>query len=107
MNCDSLGANHLLSGAAVVQTVMPPSSCASSPHLRIAPPQLSSEIPRLSLYHLVSAAWSPVLLKKTPPIPVTFAIEPPLSRLCRQDLTLTQQSCTDKGDDYRDRQDLT
>jgi hypothetical protein len=75
MKDELLGLNHLLSDLATLQTVSPLSSALSSGHLRIAPPQSSSAIPRCFLYHAASAALSPVLLKKTPPIPVTFAIE--------------------------------
>src|SRR5688572_10000603 len=74
MKDDWLGLNHLLSLDAVLQTVRPLSSALSSGHLRIAPPQSSSGIPRCFRYHAASAALSPLLLKKTPPIPVTFAI---------------------------------
>src|SRR5438045_3688812 len=84
MKLDSLGANHLLSGAAVDHTVIPPSNCASSVQLMIDPPQSSNLSPRLSLYHAMRASLSFVLLKNTPPIPVTFAIYNSLSRICRQ-----------------------
>src|SRR5437868_9607933 len=74
MNDDVLGLNHLLSFAATCHTVWPPSLPVSSGHLRIAPPKSSSAIPRCFLYHCASAALSPLLLKNTPPMPVTFAI---------------------------------
>src|SRR5262245_23139699 len=73
MNDDSLGLNHLVSLSATCQTVKPLSVPLSSGHLRIAPPQGSSGMPRCLLYQAASAALSLVLLKKTPPIPVTFA----------------------------------
>src|SRR5687768_4471079 len=76
MKDELLGLNHLLSLFATLHTVSPLSSALSSGHLRIAPPQSSSAIPRCCLYHAASAALSPVLLKKTPPIPVTLAIDP-------------------------------
>src|SRR5688572_21421846 len=74
MKEDSLGLNHLLSFFATVHTVSPLSSAVSSGHLRIAPPQSLSGMPRCFEYHAASAALSPVLLMNTPPIPVTFAI---------------------------------
>src|SRR5262245_32943440 len=74
MKEELLGLNHLLSFAATVQTVRPPSPALSSGHLRMAPPQSSSVMPRCFRYQSASAALSPVLLKKTPPTPVTFAI---------------------------------
>src|SRR4029453_12116385 len=40
----------------------------------MAPPQASSGMPRCWRYQAASAALSCVLLKKTPPIPVTLAI---------------------------------
>src|SRR5437762_1773201 len=70
----SLGLNHLLSFFATCHTVRPRSSALSSGHLRIAPPKSSSDMPKCFRYHAVSAALSPLLLKKTPPTPVTFAI---------------------------------
>jgi hypothetical protein len=75
MKAEVLGLNHLLSFFATDQTVSPPSSAVSSVHFRMAPPNGSSVIPRCSWYHAFRAAWSPVLLKNTPPIPVTFAID--------------------------------
>src|SRR5262245_429224 len=80
MNDDVLGLNHLLSFPATCQTVWPSSSRLSSGHLRIAPPQSSRVNPRCCLYHAASALWSPLVLKKTPPIPVTFAIVTPPRR---------------------------
>src|SRR4051812_34657988 len=80
MNDDGLGLNHLLSLPATCHTVRPPSFAASSGHLSIAPPKSSSANPKCFLYHAAKAAWSPLLLKKTPPIPVTFA----MSRLCAE-----------------------
>src|SRR5687767_11907921 len=74
MNDDVLGLNHLLSFAATCHTVSPLSSAVSSGHLRMAPPKSSSGMPRCFRYHSASAARSPVLLKNTPPTPVTFAI---------------------------------
>jgi hypothetical protein len=49
----------------------------------MAPPQSSSFMPKCFRYHAASAAWSPVLLKKTPPIPVIFAINAFLCRYLR------------------------
>src|SRR6185369_1553216 len=74
MKEDWLGLNHLLSFPATCHTVRPRSSALSSGHLRIAPPKSSSAIPKYFRYHAASAAWSPLLLKKTPPTPVIFAI---------------------------------
>src|SRR6478752_4090868 len=74
MKEDSLGLNHLLSFSAMCHTVRPRSSALSSGHLRIAPPKSSSAMPKCFRYHAASAALSPLVLKKTPPIPVTFAI---------------------------------
>src|SRR5688500_5336406 len=76
MKDELLGLNHLVSFAATCHTVSPRSSAVSSGHLSTAPPQSSSGMPRCSRYHAASAALSPVLLKNTPPIPVTFAIVP-------------------------------
>src|SRR3982751_2315725 len=76
MNEDWLGLNHLLSFAARCHTVRPRSSALSSGHLRMAPPKSSTGMPRCFRSHAASAALSPLLLKKTPPIPVTFAIAP-------------------------------
>src|SRR6185437_446681 len=76
MKEDLLGLNHALSFSATCHTVRPRSSALSSGHLRIAPPQSSSEMPKCFRYHAPSAAWSPLLLKKTPPTPVIFAIVP-------------------------------
>src|SRR5512140_2577442 len=81
MNDDVLGLNHLLSFAATLHTVRPPSSALSSGHLRMAPPKSSSVMPRFFRYQSASAALSPELLKNTPPIPVIFAI---VSVLCVQ-----------------------
>src|SRR5262245_53443677 len=74
MKEDLLGLNHWLSFPATCHTVRPRSSALSSGHLRIAPPQSSSVRPRCFRYHAASAAPSPLLLRKTPPIPVIFAI---------------------------------
>src|SRR5439155_25074998 len=65
-----------LSFSATCHTVRPRSSALSSGHLRIAPPKSSSDMPKCFRYHAASAALSPVLLKKTPPTPVIFAIVP-------------------------------
>src|SRR4249919_1643831 len=80
MKDEVLGLNHLLSFPARLQTVTPRSSALSSGHLRMAPPQSSSAMPRCFLYHAASAAWSPLLLRNTPPIPVILAIVSPFSR---------------------------
>src|SRR5678809_1276682 len=69
-----LGLNHLVSLSATCHTVRPRSSALSSGHLRMAPPKSSSDMPKCFRYHAASAALSPLLLKKTPPIPVIFAI---------------------------------
>src|SRR5450631_1546877 len=82
MKEDLLGPNHWLSLSARCQTVRPRSSALSSGHLRTAPPKSSSCMPKCFRYHAASAALSPLLLKKTPPIPVTFAIVALLSTLC-------------------------
>src|SRR6266566_8307957 len=74
MKDESLGLNHWLSLSATCHTVRPRSSALSSGHLRIAPPKSSSVIPKCFRYHAASAALSPLLLKKTPPTPVIFAI---------------------------------
>src|SRR3954471_6722275 len=74
MKEESLGLNHWLSFAARCQTVSPRSSAVSSGHLRTAPPKSASGMPRCRWYHEAKAAPSPLLLKKTPPIPVIFAI---------------------------------
>src|SRR5258708_39026645 len=74
MNEDLLGLNHLLSFSATCHTVRPRSSALSSGHLRIAPPKSSSRMPKCVRYHAASAALSPLVLKKTPPTPVIFAI---------------------------------
>src|SRR4051812_12758304 len=76
MKEDLLGLNHLLSFAATCHTVRPRSSALSSGHLRIAPPKSSSGMPKCFRYHAASAALSPVLLKNTPPTPVTLPIVP-------------------------------
>src|SRR5437764_14853455 len=76
MKEDVLGLNHLLSFAATCHTVRPRSSALSSGHLRTAPPKSSSGMPKCLRYHAASAALSRLLLKNTPPIPVTFAIVP-------------------------------
>src|SRR6266853_4416321 len=76
MKEDLLGLNHWLSFSATCHTVRPRSSALSSGHLRIAPPKSSSDMPRCCRYHAASAVLSPLLLKKTPPTPVTFAIVP-------------------------------
>src|SRR6267154_2666688 len=74
MKEDLLGPNHWLSFSATCHTVRPRSSALSFGHLRIAPPKSSSDMPKCFRYHAASAALSPLLLKKTPPTPVTFAI---------------------------------
>src|SRR5262245_18533 len=74
MNDDWLGLNHWLSLSATCHTVRPPSSALSPVHRRIAPPKSSSAIPRCFRYQAASAALSLLLLKKTPPIPVTLAM---------------------------------
>src|ERR1700752_4015012 len=74
MKEELLGLNHLLSFAATCHTVRPLSSALSSGHLRMAPPQSSSGRPRCFRYHAISAAVSPLVLRNTPPTPVTFAI---------------------------------
>src|SRR4029453_18068238 len=74
MKDDWLGLNHLLVCSATCHTVRPRSSALSSGHLRMAPPKSSSCMPRCSRYQARSAAASPLLLKNTPPTPVTFAI---------------------------------
>src|SRR5262245_21679504 len=76
MKDEVLGLNHLLSLPATCQTVSPRSSALSSGHLRIAPPKSSSGRPRCFWYHAAKAALSPLLLKNTPPTPVTLAIDP-------------------------------
>src|SRR5215207_64480 len=75
MKDDVLGLNHLLSLPATCHTVRPRSSALSSGHRRMAPPKSSSGMPRCFRYHAASAALSPVLLKNTPPTPVTLAID--------------------------------
>src|SRR5262245_59970584 len=74
MKLDSLGLNHLLSAEATCHTVRPLSPAWSSGHLRTAPPKSSSCMPKWVRYQPASAARSPLLLKNTPPIPVTMAI---------------------------------
>src|SRR4029434_2031616 len=74
MKEDLLGLNHWLSLSATCHTVRPRSSALSSGHRRIAPPKSSSGMPKCFRYHAASAALSPLLLKKTPPTPVTFAM---------------------------------
>src|SRR5690348_13585691 len=74
MNDASLGANHLLSAFATCHAVTPLSSPLSSVQCSAAPPHGASGIPRCFWYHAASAAGSPLLLKKTPPIPVILAI---------------------------------
>src|SRR6059036_1616763 len=74
MKDDLLGLNHWLSFSATCQTERPRSSALSSGHLRTAPPNSFSAIPKCCRYHAASAALSPLLLKKTPPTPVIFAI---------------------------------
>src|SRR4029079_13449105 len=76
MKEDVLGLNHLVSLSATCHTVRTRSSALSSGHLRIAPPKSSSRMPKCLRYHAASAALSPLLLKKTPPIPVIFATLP-------------------------------
>src|ERR1041384_7219855 len=87
MKEDLLGLNHLLSFAATVHTVRPRSSALSSGHRKMAPPQSSSANPKCFRYHAARASWSPVLLKKTPPMPVIFA------------MTLPRCRCVDETDD--------
>src|SRR4051812_15030862 len=77
MKDDSLGLNHLLSFDARCQTVTPRSSAVSSGHRSTAPPHSASGMPRCRWYHEANAALSPLLLRKTPPIPVIFAIVVP------------------------------
>src|SRR5688572_20769942 len=91
MKEELLGLNHLLSLAAVCQTVMPPSPALSSGHLRSEPPHSSNLSPRYFSYHAASAFWSPVLLKKTPPIPVTLAMV--ASRLCDAVASCQTEGC--------------
>src|ERR1043165_262080 len=74
MKEDLLGLNHWLSFSARCHTVRPRSSALSSGHLRMAPPKSSSGRPRCFRYHAARAALLPLLLKKTPPTPVIFAI---------------------------------
>src|SRR6185295_11193178 len=74
MKEELLGLNHWVSFSATCHTVRPRSSALSSGHLRIAPPKSSSRRPKCFRYQAASAALSPLLLKKTPPIPVIFAI---------------------------------
>src|SRR5882724_2298633 len=74
MKEELLGLNHWLSFSATCHTVRPRSSALSSGHLRIAPPKSSSSMPKCFRYHAASAALSPLLLRKTPPTPVIFAI---------------------------------
>src|SRR6185436_20129563 len=74
MKEDLLGLNHWLSFPATCHTVRPLSSALSSGHRRIAPPKSSSGRPKCFRYHAASAALSPLLLKNTPPTPVTLAI---------------------------------
>src|SRR5690348_2464413 len=71
------GANHLVLGSATCQTVTPSSPARSFGHFNIAPPHDSRGMPRCFWYHAARALWSFVLLKNTPPIPVTFAIPLP------------------------------
>src|SRR6476660_6467851 len=101
MKLDSLGANHLLSGAAVDQTVIPPSTFASSVQLMMHPPQSSNLRPSTSRYHAAKALLSPVLLMNTPPIPVIFAIFS-LGRLGRKNLAFPQQRRADQSYDHTD-----
>src|SRR5689334_17424768 len=72
-----LGANHWLSCFATCHAVTPPSEPLSSGHLSAAPPHGSIGIPRFFWYQAARALGSPVLLKKTPPIPVTLAMLSP------------------------------
>src|SRR5437773_3995774 len=87
MNDDLLGLNHSLSFSATCHTVRPRSSALSSGHRRMAPPKSSSDRPKCFRYHAASAAWSPLLLKKTPPTPVIFAILALLAVKRQPDLT--------------------
>src|SRR6478672_11840984 len=77
MKADSLGLNQSLSRSATCQTVTPRSPVLSSGHLKIAPPNSSSESPRWSRYQAARAPRSVLDLKKTPPMPVTLAIVAP------------------------------
>src|SRR5688500_15046274 len=100
MKDEVLGLNHLLSLPATLHTVRPRSSAVSFGHLRMAPPQSSSGMPRCVQYHAASAALSPVLLMNTPPSPVTFAIVPSFGfirvtasrtgQVCRRTISLIQ-----------------
>src|SRR5258705_8141910 len=87
MKEDLLGLNHWLSLSATCHTVRPRSSALSFGHLRMAPPKSSSAMPKCFRYHAASAAWSPLLLKKTPPTPVIFAIVALLAVKRQPDLT--------------------
>src|SRR3954462_4150208 len=101
MKLEVLGLNHFESRSATCQTVRPRSSALSSGHLRIAPPQSSSAIPRLSRYQAASRLWSDVDLKKTPPIPVTRAITASSSvvgsRVLRDRLGVKYRRCLPDG----------
>src|SRR5262245_26976754 len=69
-----LGLNHLVSPSATCHTVRPRSPALSSGQRRMAPPKSSSGMPRCFSYHAARSVLLPLLLKKTPPIPVTLAI---------------------------------
>src|ERR1700712_3691478 len=89
MKVEVLGLNHSPSFSATCHTVTPRSSALSSGHFRIAPPHSSSGSPRCFAYQAASSLWLPFDLMNTPPMPVTFAMPPPLSRPgLRSDLDL-------------------
>src|SRR5262245_16858991 len=96
MKDDWLGLNHLLSCAATVHTVRPASSARSSGHLRMAPPQSSSDRPRCCRYQSANALPSPLLLKNTPPMPVTLAIDVLLSAY-RSPSPIASNTCRDSS----------
>src|SRR5688572_18219102 len=74
MKAESLGLNHWLSLSASAHTVRPLSSALSSGQRRTAPPKSDSSMLRCRWYHAANAVASPLHFRKTPPIPVTFAI---------------------------------
>src|SRR5437764_15343961 len=72
-----LGANWSLSAEAINQAVVPATGLPSpSVHVKAAPPQAWTSIPRCRLYQARSDRAS-LALKKMPPMPVTRFIEPP------------------------------
>src|SRR5436190_6614039 len=71
-----LGPNQSVSFSATCHTVTPRSSALSSGQRRIAPPKSSRRRPRCAAYHAASALWSLLVLKNTPPMPVTRATAP-------------------------------